>query len=100
MTNTVPLTQLTPEDVKAVMSEYRVNSADVAFRCDATVDDLIDVMEGTYFFASFDSILISAGNRVYSSCIYVMNKIDQISMEELELIYKVPHAGTYIPCNF
>lgn len=46
MTNTVPLTHLTPEEVKAVLSEYRVNSADVAFRCDATVDDLIDVLEG------------------------------------------------------
>jgi ribosome-interacting GTPase 1 len=30
---------------------------------------------------------------VYTSCIYVMNKIDQISIEELDLIYKVPHAG-------
>jgi len=58
MTNTVPLTHLTPEEVKAVLSEYRINSADIAFRCDATVcpisiqsdieqvDDLIDVLEG------------------------------------------------------
>jgi uncharacterized protein len=37
MTNTVPLTHLTAEEVKAVLSEYRVNSADIAFRCDATV---------------------------------------------------------------
>jgi ribosome-interacting GTPase 1 len=35
------------------------------------------------------------GNRVYTSCIYVMNKIDQISIEELDLIYKVPHAGKF-----
>jgi developmentally-regulated GTP-binding protein 1 len=59
MTNTVPLTHLSPEEVKAVLSEYRINSADIAFRCDATVfpisvpranvlqiDDLIDVLEG------------------------------------------------------
>jgi len=77
MTNTVPLTHLSPEEVKAVLSEYRINSADIAFRCDATIDDLIDILEG---------------NRVYASCIYVMNKIDQISIEELDLIYKVPHA--------
>jgi hypothetical protein len=25
-----------------------------------------------------------------------MNKIDQISIEELDLIYKVPHAGKHI----
>jgi ribosome-interacting GTPase 1 len=102
MTNTVPLTHLTPEEVKAVLSEYRINSADLAFRCDATVaqllmlytnitqvDDLIDVLEG--FSVIFS--LLTIGNRVYTSCIYVMNKIDQISIEELDLIYKVPHAG-------
>jgi ribosome-interacting GTPase 1 len=38
-------------------------------------------------------IYLLLGNRVYTSCIYVMNKIDQISIEELDLIYKVPHAG-------
>jgi uncharacterized protein len=42
MTNTVPLTHLTPEEVKAVLSEYRINSADIAFRCDATVGPLIN----------------------------------------------------------
>jgi len=38
---------------------------------DATVDDLIDVIEG---------------NRIYIPCIYVLNKIDQISIEEVILI--------------
>ena len=42
-----------------------------------SVDDLIDVIEG---------------NRVYIPAIYVLNKIDQISIEELEIIYKVPHC--------
>ncbi len=37
-------------------------------RCDATADDLIDVVEG---------------NRTYVPCIYLLNKIDQISIEEL-----------------
>lgn len=31
-------------------------------------------------------------NRVYILCIYVLNKIDQISIEELGIIYKVPHC--------
>ena len=35
-------------------------------RYDATAEDLIDVVEG---------------NRVYIPCIYVLNKIDQISIE-------------------
>lgn len=30
--------------------------------------------------------------RVYIPCIYILNKIDQISIEELDLIYRIPHA--------
>ena len=41
------------------------------YRCDATSDELIDVVEG---------------NRTYIPCIYVLNKIDQISIEELDII--------------
>ncbi|CAG8591222.1 6412_t:CDS:2, partial [Dentiscutata heterogama] len=76
MTNTVPLTHLDLDQVKAVLSEYKIHNADVNFKCDATVDDLIDVIEG----------------RIYIPAIYVLNKIDQISIEELDLIYKIPHA--------
>jgi len=32
------------------------------------------------------------GNRVYVPCIYVLNKIDQITIEELDIIYKIPHC--------
>ncbi|KAF9139297.1 hypothetical protein EC957_005176 [Mortierella hygrophila] len=77
MTNTVPLTHLDLDEVKAVLSEYKIHNADISFKCDATVDDLIDVIEG---------------NRVYMPCIYVLNKIDQISIEELDLVSKIPHA--------
>ena len=54
--------------VKTILSEYRVSNADVVLKNDATVEDLIDVVEG---------------NRIYIPCIYVLNKIDQISIEEL-----------------
>ena len=77
ITNTVPLTQLDSDTIKSVLAEYRISNADVAFRQDATVDDLIDVIEG---------------NRVYVPVIYVLNKIDQISIQELDLIYRIPHA--------
>ncbi|KAJ1674457.1 GTP-binding protein rbg1, partial [Spiromyces aspiralis] len=77
MTNTVPLTNLDLEAVKAILSEYKIHNADIAFRCDATADDFIDIIEG---------------NRVYVPAIYVLNKIDQISIEELDLIYRIPHA--------
>ena len=54
--------------MKTILSEYRVSNADVVLKNDATVEDLIDVVEG---------------NRIYIPCIYVLNKIDQISIEEL-----------------
>lgn len=32
------------------------------------------------------------GNRIYVPCIYVLNKIDSISVEELDLLYKIPNS--------
>lgn len=77
MTATVPLTHIDQDEVKAVLSEYKIHNADISFKYDATIDDLIDVVEG---------------NRIYIPAIYVLNKIDQISIEELDIIYKIPHA--------
>ena len=48
-----------------------------SIRYDATSDDLIDVVEG---------------NRSYMPCIYLLNKIDQISIEELDVICEIPHC--------
>ncbi|KAJ9128130.1 GTP-binding protein rbg1 [Naganishia onofrii] len=78
ITNTVPLTNLDQDEIRAVMSEYKLSSASVAIhQPDATLEDLIDVIEG---------------NRVYIPAIYVLNKIDAISIEELDLLYKIPHS--------
>ncbi|XP_055474030.1 developmentally-regulated GTP-binding protein 1-like [Psammomys obesus] len=76
LTATCPQSELDAEMVKSILAEYKIHNADVTFRSDATADDLIEVVEG---------------NRVYIPCIYVLNKIDQISIEELDIIYKVPH---------
>lgn len=67
------------DTVTKILKEYRVANADVTLRCNATVDDLIDVIEG---------------NRVYIPCVYVLNKIDTITIEELNLLSRVPH---YVP---
>lgn len=69
--------QLDLELVTAILHEYKINNADVTCRCAATVDDLIDVIEG---------------NRVYMPCLYVLNKIDQISIEELDLLVQIPYC--------
>ncbi|KAF9871714.1 hypothetical protein CkaCkLH20_10912 [Colletotrichum karsti] len=78
ITSTVPLTHIDHDEIKAVMNEYRINSADIAIRCDATIDDLIDILE--------------AKSRSYIPVIYVLNKIDAISIEELDLLYRIPNA--------
>jgi len=94
ITNTVPLSHISHEvdlcvtflgqadilyqEIKAVMGEYKISSADVAIRCDATIDDLIDILE--------------AKSRSYIPVIYALNKIDSISIEELDLIYRIPNA--------
>lgn len=47
ITNTVPLTNIDHDEIKAVLSEYRINNADIAIRqAGATADDLVDVIEG------------------------------------------------------
>lgn len=45
VTSTVPLTHIDHDEIKAVMGEYRINSGDLTIRCDATIDDVIDVLE-------------------------------------------------------
>ena len=59
--------------VKNIMQEYRVHNAHVKFNGDYDVDDLIDTIEG---------------NRKYTKCIYVYNKIDTISIEEITELVK------------
>lgn len=78
ITNTVPLTHIDKDEIRAVMQEYRINSADLHFRCDATVDDLIDTLE--------------ASQRKYIPAVYVLNKIDSFSIEELQMLNRIPNA--------
>lgn len=43
--STVPLTHLDEKMVGRIMQEYKVHNADLLLKEDATVDDLIDVLE-------------------------------------------------------
>uniref|UniRef100_A0A914BXW6 Developmentally-regulated GTP-binding protein 1 n=1 Tax=Acrobeloides nanus TaxID=290746 RepID=A0A914BXW6_9BILA len=77
LTTLVPQSELDTDTVKTILGEYKIHNADITLKYDATAEDLIDVIEG---------------NRVYVPCIYVLNKIDQISIQELDIIYKIPHC--------
>lgn len=57
ITHTVPLTKMDQDEIRAVLGEYKLANCDIAIRqVDATIDDLVDVIEG---------------NRVYIPAIYV-----------------------------
>jgi uncharacterized protein len=51
VTNTVPLTNFDADEIKAVLSEYRIHNADVNIKEDCTIDEFIDVIEVRDFFA-------------------------------------------------
>ena len=72
----VPQSILTQALVFSICREYKITSADIFCKCDATIDQLIDVIEG---------------NRRYIPCVYVLNKIDQLTIEELDIIDQLPH---------
>jgi len=77
----IEMTNMSEDTIRAIMHEYRISNADLNFKQDATIEDLIDIIEG---------------NRIYVPCIYVLNKIDAISIQELNLLDKVPH---YVPIS-
>jgi small GTP-binding protein len=77
ITSTVALTHLDQDAVKAILSEYRIHSAEVSFRMNATADDLVDAL---------------TPGIVYIPAVYVLNKIDQISIEELDIINRIPNC--------
>lgn len=75
-TTTVADGKLDLDTVKSVLAEYKVHNADVHVKGDYDVDDLVDVIEGS---------------RIYIPCVYAINKIDQITLEELNVISRLPH---------
>eukprot|EP01002_Notosolenus_urceolatus_P002312 NODE_1609_length_1357_cov_31.522936_g1333_i0.p1 GENE.NODE_1609_length_1357_cov_31.522936_g1333_i0~~NODE_1609_length_1357_cov_31.522936_g1333_i0.p1 ORF type:complete len:371 (+),score=129.53 NODE_1609_length_1357_cov_31.522936_g1333_i0:171-1283(+) len=76
ISSTCPLTHLDHDTIRSILSEFRIISADINFKLDATEDQLIDVLEG---------------GRHYVPCVYALNKMDAITIEELDIIARVPH---------
>lgn len=78
--STVPLTKLGDDPQKTVSSilhEYRLHNVEILVREDVTTDQLIDVING---------------NRKYVRCLYAYNKIDSISIEEIDALARQPHS--------
>jgi len=79
----VPLTKIDEKLVHSILAEYKIFNGEVLFREDCTADEFIDVI---------------VGNRVYMPCVYAYNKIDQISIEEVDRLAHMPHT-VVISCN-
>lgn len=65
---TVKLTKLNDRMITGLLGEYGIHNANVVFREDASVDQLIDVL---------------AGNRKYNRSLVVLNKVDMVSADYL-----------------
>nr|CAG4651789.1 EOG090X05AE [Triops cancriformis] len=81
--STCTLTKVDEKLVQLILHEYKIFNAEVLFREDCTADELIDVI---------------CGNRVYMPCLYVYNKVDQISIEEMDRLARLPYT-VVVSCN-
>lgn len=78
----VPQTRgMNAEVCRVVLKEFRISCAQVILREDVTVDQFIDVIEG---------------NRSYIPVLYVFNKIDSLTVEELDILDQMPN---YVPIS-
>eukprot|EP00878_Enallax_costatus_P004884 GHUV01005138.1.p1 GENE.GHUV01005138.1~~GHUV01005138.1.p1 ORF type:complete len:399 (+),score=124.80 GHUV01005138.1:209-1405(+) len=75
--STLPLTKLDDKLIQRVLQEYKIHNCELLFKEDCSVDDLIDVIEG---------------NRRYVKCLYVYNKVDMCSMEEVDEVARRPNS--------
>ncbi|RWS15626.1 developmentally-regulated GTP-binding protein 2-like protein [Dinothrombium tinctorium] len=82
-TATCLLTHLSEKLVQLMLHEYRIFNAEILIREDCTTDEFIDVI---------------LKNRVYLPCLYVYNKIDQISIEEVDKLARRPYS-VVVSCN-
>lgn len=64
--------------IKNVLAEYKIHNAHVVMRGDYDVDQFIDTIEG---------------NRKYIKCLYVYNKIDLITIEEVDALARLPNTA-------
>ncbi|XP_026191049.1 developmentally-regulated G-protein 2 [Cyclospora cayetanensis] len=73
----VPQSELTQKAVQHILHQYKIFNADIVVREDCSTDDFIDVIEG---------------NRKFLKCIYVYNKVDMLSIKEIDEIARRPNS--------
>ncbi|KAI7833824.1 P-loop containing nucleoside triphosphate hydrolase protein [Kickxella alabastrina] len=69
--------ELNEKFVYNLLHQYRIFNAEILVREDVTIDDFIDAV---------------VANRIYLPCLYVYNKIDAITIEEIDKIAREDHT--------
>jgi len=70
-------THLSDDTIKRICKEYKYVSCEITLRQDCEIDDIVDAVDGRI---------------VYAPCIFVLNMIDKISIEELDILANIPHV--------
>eukprot|EP00611_Tribonema_gayanum_P029328 TRINITY_DN7813_c0_g2_i1.p2 TRINITY_DN7813_c0_g2~~TRINITY_DN7813_c0_g2_i1.p2 ORF type:complete len:342 (-),score=154.42 TRINITY_DN7813_c0_g2_i1:311-1219(-) len=87
---TVPLTKLGDDpaySVKRILSEYKIHNCELLLREDVDSEQLVDAL---------------LGNRKYIKCLYVYNKVDMITLEDMDQLARLPNsivASVYLKLN-
>ncbi|TDL28866.1 developmentally regulated GTP-binding protein [Rickenella mellea] len=74
---TVKLTRTDEKTIRTILAGYKMHNCDIMIREDISTDEFIDVLIGT---------------RKYTPCLYVYNKIDSISLEQVDKLAREPHS--------
>jgi len=75
--STCELTHMSEALARRILQEYRTFNVDILFREDATVDEFIDIVEE---------------NRKYIRCLYCVNKIDNVTLDQVDRLARLPDA--------
>ncbi|KAF8488185.1 P-loop containing nucleoside triphosphate hydrolase protein, partial [Gautieria morchelliformis] len=76
LNTTVKLTKIDEKTIRTVLAGYKIHNCDVMIR-EITIDEFIDVLIGT---------------RKYLPCLYVFNKIDSISLEQVDKLAREDYS--------
>ncbi|GMM36129.1 Rbg2 protein [Saccharomycopsis crataegensis] len=77
--STAPPKYLNEKVVSGILRDYRIHNADILIRDEsATIDDFIDIINDKHI--------------RYVNCVYAYNKIDAVSLEEVDRIAREPNT--------
>ena len=76
--STVPQTTLETKLVRDILKDQKINNAEVSAHEDVTVEDFIDALH--------------IRHRKYVPCLFVYNKIDQLVIEEVDRLARLPNT--------